>query len=994
MKISGAALLLLLVMSWPAPLLGQTSGSIAGMIRDESGAVLPGVTIEASSPALIEKVRVTVSDGQGVFRIIDLPPGTYTVVFTLPGFNTFRREGVGLNAGFAASVDAVMTVGALEETITVTGAAPVVDTQNVIQQTVLPRETRDAIPLPSNQGAYVQIIPGATQTNPANQDVGGKQSESTQQFTVHGSRAADFQQLRDGMFFGTLLAAGNFLASANPASAEEVIVQAAGGLTAENETGGAQINLVPRAGGNIFSGTLQYNAGANRLQSGNLDDTLRARGATSPSTIKALYEIASGVGGPIMQDKLWFFADARSWVTNSYLNGNFYNKRQGTLFYEPDLERPAFEDNFYQSTGLRLTWQANQKHKVALAYGLERNCNCNFNVRNGTFAPEVAGDDYYWPFHRVQGRWTYPATTRLLFEAGGTLVHSPVIRRLTGGSYDDVSVLELATNYRYGTAGSAFGLTTSWGENLLTQNNQMFAVSYVTGSHNFKTGITHRQARRTEDYFLTNNYTTYTFRNRVPTAATFWAGPYFTDVRQRTIALFAQDQWTIDALTLNVGLRFDYLNGWIPEQHLAAGPWVPERRFEPVRDALAWTDLNPRVSAAYDLFGDRRTAVKAFFGRFVTFQSNAGLLAAQNPVLRMISSSTRQWVDANGDYVPQEGELGPHSASNFGQLRPATTYDESVTRGFGVREYSWQGSVSLQHELRPGVAMTVGYFRTSYGNFVANENLAVSPEDHDEYCITAPADSRLSGGGGDRICGLFDLNPARFGRVNNFVTHASNFGDQVERFHGVDLTLQARFRNGGLIVGGVSTGSTLHDTCAFNDLPHVQPLTVLGAAPSTTIATPREPGFCRVSTPWSAGTQLKLLGVVPLPWDFRLSGTYQDIAGIPLAASYVASNAQVRQSLGRNLAACGSAAVCNATATIDLIAPNTRYVEGRNRTVSVRFNRRFEWRNTRIEPQIDVYNLLNANDVLVINTRYGPAWQNVSNVLSPRLVKFGVQINY
>ena len=967
---------------WFVPVAGWAqsvqSGSIAGVARDDSGAVLPGVTVEASSPALIEKVRSATTDSQGVFRIIDLRPGVYSVTFTLPGFSTFRREGVELTAGFTATVNATMGVGALEETITVSGAAPIVDTQNIIQQRVISREVRDALPLSANSGAFVTIIPGATQVA-ANQDVGGTKGENTQQFTVHGSRVNDFQQLRDGMFFGTMVAAGNFMSSINPTAVQEFNVLTAGGLTAESETGGAQINVVPRDGGNLFHGAIQANFGHKSLQADNLDDDLRARGATTPAAIKRLYEVAGGFGGPLKQDTLWFFGSARSWITNSYIPGNFYNATQGTLFYAPDFARPAYEDNFYNESTVRLTWQAAQKHKITGMFSTEYNCNCNFGIRAGNIAPEVAGDDLYWPNWRTQVAWSNPASNRLLFEAGLTVVDGLIVRRLTGGTYDDISVLDLATNYRYGSAGSALGLTTAWGDSGFGQFNTRLTSSYVTGSHAFKTGLQYRQGYRTQDYFI-NQSMSYTFRGRVPQSVTFWASPYATDARQRTVALFAQDQWTVGALTLNLGVRYDYLNGWIPEQHLPAGPFVPERNFPRVDNALGWTDLSPRLGAAYDLFGTGRTALKAFLGRYVSFQSNAGVLGALNPVDRMITSSTRTWTDANGDYVPQDNELGPHSAANFGQLRPATTYDDAVLHGFGVREYSWQASVSMQHELQPGLAVNVGYFRTWYGNLLATDNRAITAADFDEYCIVTPADSRLPGGGGQQVCGLYDIRPDKFGQIDNFVTHASSFGSAQEVFNGVDVTFTARFGAGAQLSGGVATGKTLFDSCdALVDSPQQR-----GATLSTANS-----GFCRATLGWGASTQVKLTAIYPLPWDFRASGTYQNIAGIPTTASFVVNSAAVAPTLGRPLSGGG-----NATATIELVEPNTFFTEGRNHTVNVRLTRRFGWKGATIEPQFDVYNLLNANDVLVMTTRYGTAWQNVSNVLAPRLLKFGVQVNF
>jgi len=165
-----------------------TSGTIAGVVKDASGAVLPGVTVEAASPALIERVRSVVTDGEGRFRIIDLRPGTYTVTCTLTGFKTVVRTGIELTTGFTATVNAELAVGSVEETITVSGEVPVVDTQSVTVQKVFSGDTIRSLPIGRNAGIYTALLPGATQGNLANQDVGGTKGESTQQFAIHGGR--------------------------------------------------------------------------------------------------------------------------------------------------------------------------------------------------------------------------------------------------------------------------------------------------------------------------------------------------------------------------------------------------------------------------------------------------------------------------------------------------------------------------------------------------------------------------------------------------------------------------------------------------------------------------------------------------------------------------------------------------------------------------------------------------------------------------------------
>jgi hypothetical protein len=230
-----------------------------------------------------------------------------------------------------------------------------------------------------------------------------------------------------------------------------------------------------------------------------------------------------------------------------------------------------------------------------------------------------------------------------------------------------------------------------------------------------------------------------------------------------------------------------------------------------------WRDINPRLGASYDLFGNGRTAIKGSIGRFIPIQSNipigttSGIVFPNNPVSAMVINSTRTWND-NGDYIPQESELGPPSATDFGKPRVVTHYADDVLHGWSAGPFSWQGSVSLQHELTTGLAVNVAYFRTWYGNFLVTDNLLVGPEDYDTYCITAPNNSALPNPG-EHICGLLAIKPAKFGRQDNLVTNSQHYGNQYEHHNAIDVTLNARFGNGGLLTGGVSLGKTVFDNC-------------------------------------------------------------------------------------------------------------------------------------------------------------------------------------
>jgi hypothetical protein len=291
------------------------------------------------------------------------------------------------------------------------------------------------------------------------------------------------------------------------------------------------------------------------------------------------------------------------------------------------------------------------------------------------------------------------------------------------------------------------------------------------------------------------------------------------------------------------------------------------------------------------------------------------------------------------------------------------------------------------------VALDVGYFRTWYGGFLILDDQFLTPADYDPYCITAPVDSRLPGSGGNRFCGIYDVKPEQFGQVDNLVTQSSHYGNQTEVFNGVDVTLKARFGQGGQFAGGLSTGRTVTDNCFVVDSPSS---VVAGTATGNTFTLTTldtRPDFCRISRPWSAATQVKLLAVYPLPWKLQASAIYQDIPGVPIAASRSYNNSEILPSLGRNLAQCRGAATCTANVTLDLIPPNTVF-EDRLQQVDLRFSRMFRMGNIKVRGNVDIYNLLNASAVLNVTTRYGSQWLQPIQIMGGRLFKFSSQLDF
>jgi hypothetical protein len=937
-----------------------------------------------------------VSDAEGLYRLVDLRPGDYVVTFTLPGFNTFRRDGLTLPANFTATVNADMAVGALEETITVTGEAPLVDTQSTRQQVQFQRETLQNIPGTGRLTSLSQVIPGATLTTPQSHSVGGVNDSGQYTFSLHGAPSSE--PIIDGMsqVMGGLT---NGVFVYNQLTFQEVVVETSG-VGADRETGGMQMNIIQRDGGNIFSGGMTYSMSGPDFESNNLSSDLEARGLSSRQIggLKKYYDLAFAVGGPIKKDSVWFFGSFRSGDNQQLQQGNYYNKQQGTLFYEPDTSRPAHTDQWSKDHTLRLTGQIGQKHKLVFASSAQPNCNCLFNLLAPTggvpWAPESTAQHRYNPQVNTNMSWRFPATNNLLFEVTYAFltVNQQTKRQEETGLAPMVT--DVGTNYRYGSRALNLGTTGSYIYVPRWQSQPGFTLSYVSGAHVFKTGTLLRyfstgDASRNTDPDQINQGRDYTLRNGVPTNVRIWAVPYAWEEDGRDISFFVQDQWTMKQTTLNLGVRYNDASTSLPEVHLAPGYFVGARVLPAVKNQPHWKNLNPRVGVAYDLGGQGKTALKASLGRY-----NPALRSTTtNPPAAGIAPSTnRTWNDTNTNQLPDcnlldpnpNGECGAWSDRTFGQNVIPTRNAPDAIEGFNAQDYNWQASASVQHELRPGVGVNVGYFRTWYGGFLTNgagtpivpfDNTRIGPSDFDQFCFTAPTDSRLPHSG-ERLCGLYDLNPAKFGQVDNVVTQQSNFGDHTRVYNGVDATISARFGTGGQLSGGVSVGRTVDDNCVVIDSPQDA----------------RE-DFCKTVPTWGSGTQLKFLAVYPLPFQLQTSVIYQNFAGIENTPTITLTNAQILPSLGRNLGQCGSAATCTATVTVPLEPPGTMF-EPRIQQVDVRVSRTFRVQTFRIRGNVDVANLFNASNVLNLQRQFGPTYLNALQIMGGRLVKLGLQVDF
>jgi hypothetical protein len=995
-------LLLILSLLVLLPTAASAQSAFSGVVRDTSGAVLPGVGVEAASPVLIEKTRTVVTDEQGRYTITDLRPGTYKLTFTLTGFATFVRDGVELAGNTTAPINAEMKVGALEESVTVSGQSPLVDVQNAQRTQVVERDVIDALPTTRNMQSVGAIIPGVKISRP---DVGGSQGMEQTYMRTHGADDRHTNIQVDGMTVNSSMGDGNIQAYNDDALAQQVVFQTSA-LPAEVAAGGVRVNMIPKDGGNTVKGGGFFGGTASGWQANNLTDDLRNRGFKFRNFVDHVQDFNFNMGGPIKRDKLWFFSTVRHVSVDEGVGNSFYPSSyldsQGIQHNAGD---PSIQHQYVRDALVRLTYQANSKTKIS-SY-LERIWKHKDPELLSGYNP-ITASDIRDPHHALyyvgQVKIASTLTNRLLLEFGYSTNlerlsqrYQPAIESIANQPFTPAwfqNVTHSASN------GNIWGAAPG-GSTGTYPDRKVFseALSYVTGSHSLKVGsqwsfgVDGNSQIRTGD--IVQNYVDAgagrscaedTPSNCVPNTVTVYNTPtsYFEYVNY-DLGIYAQDTWTMNRLTVSPGVRFDKFNAESKAGCRQAGRFAPAACRDTVPDQPNWSNVSPRMSAVYDLFGNARTAIKGSVSKYMLPWAG-GWAKRYDPFTTV--TDVRNWTDRNGDDIAEDNEIGASGNTNFG-VSTGRTPDPNLKR-----EYNVETAFGVQHQLLPNLSIFGGYYHRHFYNQEAQRNPLLSAADYTPFQVANPI------GNGEMIT-LFNLNPAKAGQ---YASQLIDVNSDINRtiYDGFEVSFTARLPRRSTIFGGWSNDRLITITCDQYDPNKLRFCDQTGK-------TFQEYG--KTSMP-PFRNDFKVSGNYPLPYGLEFSAVFMSYAG--KGNSYTAQDPSlgvywiVPASVfpnGQRTRSVSSAPILLAAGAqtqapgVNLIPPNSKF-EGRWNQLDISAKRTFRFGKKEFQGQFALFNVTNGNVVLQevqttsLVSGLSPTLGQPQNFLQGRMMRLALLINF
>lgn len=977
---------------WSSPAYAQSA--ISGVVKDESGAVMPGVSVEAASDVLIEKVRTAVTDENGAYRMVDLRPGKYVMTFTLQGFNVIKRE-LDLPSNFVATINAELAVGTLQESVTVSGQSPLVDVQSNVKQQVLSRDVLDAVPTARTIQGLGQLVPGVTFDQP---DVGGSRAMQQTYFFVRGTGSAQTIVMVDGLMTNGLMGDGAVNAYHNEAMTQEAVYMTSGG-NAETMTAGVNLNLVPKDGGNRYTGGFKFAKSPSSWQGNNLSDELRSFNVRSVDKVSNFMEMNAELGGPIVKDKLWFFGAYRRAYYDKFIPNTFnlptnvpapqafaaclanQNCEQG--------ESPEKMDN----PVARFTWQISQRNKFAVY--MDRALRLRAAAMSNATDPRTASVVWNTPtFATGSAKWTSTLSSTLLLETGFSFnrerydnLYQPGILadRNTPAWYQNVRKNDVSTGFLWNASSAQLG-------NYPDRYTLSTALSRVTGSHNVKAGFLYGWGiyRR---YNNANGDLYQTYNNGVPFQVTVLNTPL--EVQENMdgqMAAYIQDSWRFNNFTFNYGVRYDRIAQSIVGQKAQVGRFANVPAYGDF-EVPTWSDFSPRTSVVWDIFGNGKTAVRAGLNRFMTAQTT-GFARLYAPTA--LVTQALPWTDLDGDDIA-DGERGctylqPGCEINFANLpatfglRALSTPDPDIQR---PGQYSF--NLGLTQEILGRLTLTGEWYHNRFTDITERNNVLRNRNSYNPVQIVSPLDGS--------VITMYDVKPEFRSAVQNVDASDS---DIKRVYNGFELGFNARLPRGARVFGGFNLEKTLSDTCSAGT----------------------DPNFLNYCDQWDSGIpwakQFKLAGTVPIKWGVTASMSLQSLMGyvigtrsIPYGVFTFGTGFETPMGQGtfyqvtpttRYAANCtgpcrpGELVVPNmqsAVLNVPLRAPETEFMPRYNQ-LDLSVSKTFNVRGFRLTPKVDLFNAMNSDRWSSVTTAQFNAatYLQPATIMQGRLIRIGFESSW
>jgi len=965
------------------PGVAHAQSAIVGVVKDTSGAVLPGVTVEASSDVLIEKSREVITDGQGAYKIVDLRPGTYVVTFTLTGFQTLKRENVELPSEFTSTINADLRVGTIEESVTVSAQSPIVDVTTAVHTQVLSRDAIDSIPTGRTIQGMGQLIVGISLSLP---DTGGARAMQQTYMSTHGMTTSNTTVLVDGMMINGLQSDGAVQTYTNDAMSQEVSYQTSG-ISADTQAGGVRLNMIPREGGNRFSGDFKQAYRPGEWQGNNLTQRHTDKGLLTGNATNRIVDYTFGQGGPIKKDKLWFFTSARYISVNNFIPDTFL-----------DDGSKGVDDQFIKSVNARVTWQVSPRNKFS-AYFDEIDKYRGHDMQ-ALFDPETAATVWYSPaYHTTSAKWTSPVTNRLLLEAGWsnntenyTNSYRPGIEQPRGSA----AWVANATRSELDLGGRKTAAPSQ-----TTQSPIRYAVnaavSYVTGSHNLKVGF----QRTWGTFFHTvdaNADLTQQYRSNstgkpftVPDTIIIRNTP-LTKYGERLnydLGIYAQDSWRMNRLTINAGIRYEALNAQVEAADTAAGRFVPARHFDAIENLPNWRNWAPRSSVVYDLFGNAKTALKYSLNKY-NLARTTGIAEEYNP-LRSLGATTATspalaWRDVNGDDIAQ-GTRGcdfgtnglPGCEINFSALPSNFGAVALNTYGNYPRTWNLEHGLELQHEVMPQLSVTGSWFHGNFHNLTTTINQSWvttgDPEKNPNY-IPFQVFNPLTG---EPVTVYGRTAAAAAAPTLNLDTFDP---DRLRIYNAYAMEFRARPGRGATLFGGLAFERQLDVTCTAPDNPN-----------TLRFCDDRENGI-------PLRRQFKLAGSYPLAYGVIVSASYQNVQGSTSSMNMAVTRNSTRYPANCP-APCPAGAIIlpatfqPATFTLQLVDQDTTYTERINQ-LDLKFSKTFKLGRVTVLPTLEIFNVNNSDAVVtyVSTNVLAASYLRPNSIVQGRIIGIGTGVRW